>query len=205
MIEDTGSLVRPAPQDASRIAAMIAAAMNDYPLIGYFFPVAAERRLRLAQGLFGLLVDLGIRQGTLLSTSPRNEGIACWQPPEASIRIGNLRVLGGGLKLLAQAGPAAMRRMIGAYAFGLRARRRHAPGPHWYLIQIAVDPAHQGQGHAGALLRPVLAHLQRVGLPCYLETHQRRNVPLYEHFGFRVVEELLLPGSAVRQWCMLKA
>jgi len=41
-------------------------------------------------------------------------------------------------------------------------------------------------------------------LPCYLETHRRQNVSLYRHFGFQVLEEVGIPGTAVRQWCLLK-
>ena len=33
---------------------------------------------------------------------------------------------------------------------------------------------------------------------CYLETNADKNVPIYEHFGFKVVEKTVVPGSNVK-------
>jgi len=198
-----GGLVRPRPGDAGPIAAMLAAAMARDPLHLYFFPPGRTYR-GAARTLFKLVAEYGIHQGNFLATSRAFEGVALWQLPRDPVWVGAPAVLAEGVRLAAQAGAAGLLRMIRASAFSLRLRRRHAPFPHAYLALLAVEPRQQGRGFAGALLRPVLEALSLRGLPCYLETHRRQNVSLYRHFGFQVLEEVGIPGTAVRQWCLLK-
>ena len=67
-----------------------------------------------------------------------------------------------------------------------RLHKAHAPGPHVYLQAVAVDPAAQGQGVGGRLLRAALAIADRERLPCYLETCGPRNPEIYAKYGFVV-------------------
>ena len=203
MIEPVGTLVQPLLRDTNRIAAMVSEAMADDPLDGYFFPFP-ERREELLYFLFRPLVAYGIRQGNLLATSRRHEGIAYWQTPSDIPWRGAAGLLWGGLRLLGMAGLLSIRRMYRASLFGYRLRKRLLPGPHWYLGLLAVAPERQGKGHASALLRPVLELARRQRLPCYLETNKQANVPIYEHFGFRVAEQIEVPQSGVLQWCMVR-
>jgi len=71
----------------------------------------------------------------------------------------------------------------------------HPRPPHWYLYAIGVDPAHQRQGAGGALLRSRLTRVDADGAAAYLESSKTENIPVYEHFGFRVVEIPALPGG----------
>jgi ribosomal protein S18 acetylase RimI-like enzyme len=72
---------------------------------------------------------------------------------------------------------------------------KHLPTPHCYLFFIGVDPRSQGQGYGGMLIRPMLEWLDEKGMACYLNTQNEANIGLYEHFGFRVVEQVTLPGT----------
>jgi GNAT superfamily N-acetyltransferase len=83
--------------------------------------------------------------------------------------------------------------------------RHHARAPHFYLSALGVEPDHQGEGIGTALTRPVLDRCDREGIPAYLETATGRNVLLYERLGFKVVEELTLPGTDVHGWLMLRS
>jgi ribosomal protein S18 acetylase RimI-like enzyme len=70
----------------------------------------------------------------------------------------------------------------------------------YYLHYLATHPQHQGRGLGSALMRHVLAqvpfhlltHLTKAdseGKRCYLEASKYKpNVPIYEHFGFKLVE-----------------
>jgi GNAT superfamily N-acetyltransferase len=203
MVEPTGALVRPSLRDAGRLEAMLCAAMRDDPLHRYFY-AGLQDHDRLSLPLFRLIVQYGIRQGNLLATSTGLEGLAYWQTPHDAWLVGIPQVVLEGLRLLKACGLPRLARMAKASRAALRLRRRLAPFPHWYLGLLAVDPRHQGEGYASALLRPVLARLRDQRLPCYLETHRQENVEMYEHFGFLVLEALELPATHVRQWCMLK-
>mgnify|MGYP003300427538 CR=1 FL=1 len=38
----------------------------------------------------------------------------------------------------------------------------------------------------------------------YLETHSKKNVEIYRHFGFEVVSDDFIPGTEVTHWGMVK-
>jgi uncharacterized protein YhfF/GNAT superfamily N-acetyltransferase len=76
------------------------------------------------------------------------------------------------------------------------------PEPHWLLDQVAVEPAAQGRGIGGAMLRFAIERAERDGLPLCLETGVPANVPLYERFGFRVMREADAPAGGPRIWFM---
>lgn len=79
-------------------------------------------------------------------------------------------------------------RLLKYESFCEEVRKRHASPDSWYLFNLVVDPVHQGKGESSALLKPMLSYLDRIGKECYLETHDEKNIPLYEHFGFELVE-----------------
>ena len=83
-------------------------------------------------------------------------------------------------------------------------QERLAPFRHWYLQAIGVAPDFQGKGYAGRLLKPMLAKLDREGLPCYLETLEEQNVSLYQHFGFNIVDESRVTETTLTSWAMLR-
>lgn len=82
--------------------------------------------------------------------------------------------------------------------------RRHRDHNTWYLYDLAVDPLYQGKGIATQLLQPMLAYLDRTGTKCYLETHDAKNVAMYEHFGFELVESPRMPHAELRHYAMLR-
>jgi len=82
--------------------------------------------------------------------------------------------------------------------------KRHACFPHWYLHIMGVDSLYQKKGYASLLLRTKLSEIDEQNMPCYIETHSEKNVPMYEHFGFEVVEKTFLPKSDVSVWGMLR-
>jgi uncharacterized protein YhfF/ribosomal protein S18 acetylase RimI-like enzyme len=75
------------------------------------------------------------------------------------------------------------------------------PGePRWLLDQLAVEPAAQGRGIGGALIRHAIDRAEADGLPLVLETGVERNLALYGRFGFRVFAEHDAPGGGPRIW-----
>jgi len=73
----------------------------------------------------------------------------------------------------------------------------HPQEPHWYLPLIGVDPARQGQGLGGALMRHALAECDRTATPAYLESSNPANVPFYRQHGFTLLGEIQAGSSPV--------
>ena len=79
--------------------------------------------------------------------------------------------------------------------------KRHERERHWYLFVLGVDPAHQGTGMGGALLRRLCERADAEGVVSFLETDEERNVGLYRRFGYEIVEENDTPFG-FRMWHM---
>ena len=72
---------------------------------------------------------------------------------------------------------------------------KHDPKePHWHVGPIGVVPELQGQGVGTALLSSFLEMADQDGHFAYLETDVDRNVPLYEKFGFSVIDQVDILG-----------
>ena len=82
--------------------------------------------------------------------------------------------------------------------------QRLAPFKHWFLQTIGVEPRFQGKGYASKLIRPMLTRIDEEGRPCYLETLDEHNVPLYEHLGFKVIDKATVPKTSLTNWAMLR-
>ena len=67
---------------------------------------------------------------------------------------------------------------------------------------LGTDPPAQGRGLGSAVLRPGLELCDREGLPAYLESSKESNVGFYARFGFRVTEEVRMPGDGPSVWLM---
>ena len=61
---------------------------------------------------------------------------------------------------------------------------------HWYLPMIGVDPRYQGLGLGTLLMETACRHFDKASLPAFLESSNPGNVPLYQRFGFEVLEVL---------------
>ncbi len=81
----------------------------------------------------------------------------------------------------------------------IRLEGAHPEIAHRTLLTLGVDPAQQGRGRAGAMLRALAA---RGAEPLYLETSSPGNVRLYERHGYVVRDELRLAGG-LPAWTML--
>jgi ribosomal protein S18 acetylase RimI-like enzyme len=202
-IDDLSRLRRATLGDARRIALVLARAFQDDPLMRYTIPDVAQRR-QLLPWLIGLNVRYGCRYGEIYATQGY-EGAAIWlSPGHTSLTL--WRMLRAGMFVAPFRAPwPILRRLARVEGRTRDLHTRYAPGPHWYLSQIGVDPLYQRQGVASRLLRPMLARFDAAGLPCYLETQHAANVAFYQRHGFRVVAEDTTPYGGPQTWVMLRA
>ncbi|MFC2035397.1 GNAT family N-acetyltransferase [Chloroflexota bacterium] len=82
--------------------------------------------------------------------------------------------------------------------------QRLAPFKHWFLQTVGVQSQYRGRSYASILIRPMLERMDKEGLPCYLETLDEYNVPIYEHLGFSVIEKAIIPKTELTNWAMLR-
>lgn len=63
----------------------------------------------------------------------------------------------------------------------------HPSEPHWYLPLLGVDPVYHGKGLGSAVLKHATSKFDNENVLAYLESSSRRNIPLYERHGFKVL------------------
>ena len=203
MVAVLNNLVRLNKSDIQPAVEVLTRAFRNYPLLQYGFPGELERE-RIAPYFFQYILNYGVRHGEIYATSPNLEGVAVWLTSDKypmtfwrSIRSVPLSIIFG----LGREGGARLKH-AGDY---IDARhKRLAPFKHWFFQTIGVDPQFQGKGYAGKLIRAMLARIDKEDLPCYLETLDEKNVRLYEHFGFRVIEKSAIPKTKLTNWAMLR-
>jgi ribosomal protein S18 acetylase RimI-like enzyme len=189
------SLVIPASFSCQR-------AFQDDPITAYLIPGLSNRDKQHYAFELGLRLTLA-GTGEAYTTSANCEGVALWSPAEDKQSMG--LILGMGWPPLAlRCGWRHVWRDMKVNNFLTGLRHRYAPSRHIYLSLLAVDPAFQGRGCAGALLRPMLVRLDNEKTACYLETQNRGNVAMYQHFGFKLVTESVIPGTDLIMYSMLR-
>jgi GNAT superfamily N-acetyltransferase len=74
-----------------------------------------------------------------------------------------------------------------------QAGKQHPQEPHYYLEYVGVEPGLQGRGLGSCILEHLTSKADQAQLGCYLETATRKNLSLYQRFGFQVfhVEEII--------------
>jgi len=189
--------LRPAgEQDVPVLASRLGRAFRDNPGAGWVFP-NEDSRLERLERLYALFLQrLWLGEADVYTTD-RLGGAAIWLPPggwrpSAGLQ---LRMLPRVVLITREEFPRFLR-----YFNFIESRHPHEP--HWYLSLLGVDPELQGRGFGSHLLQPGLRRCDQDGLPAYLETDTERNVALYQRHGFRVTEELPLPGGGPPFWLM---
>jgi ribosomal protein S18 acetylase RimI-like enzyme len=178
-------------------------AFFDDPGYGYAFPVVESRKRKL-HWAFDIKLRLARHRNCQMLSDPQQRGLLVWWKPDQAphatlweeIRFGVLTspfVLG--LSTVMRVLPMD-RALLSRHQLVLEM------GPHAYIELFAVDPAAQGAGVGSRLMRQALAHIDAASVPAYLFTSNEVNVPMYERYGFRVVNDEPLDGTGPRAWLM---
>ncbi len=89
-------------------------------------------------------------------------------------------------------------------ALNLSWYKRTIKGRHYRMKVIAVDPMLRGTGAFRRLITPALDYADAERIPVVLETHNPKNMGLYEHFGFELVSTITSSETHISQYCMIR-
>jgi len=203
MSSNDGYLIHLSKDQIDPASEMLVRSFFNDPKLTHILPDEDSRKEK-GRHLFAFELRYGLRYGRVLATSPNLEGVAVWIPSERSEITFWRAFWSGGRALQRGLGKDGMDRLL---AFSDQVdlyHKKHLPGPHCYLFFIGVDPRYHGQGFGGKLIRPMLEWLDERRMACYLNTQNEENIGLYEHFGFRVAEQVTLPGSGIMHTGMIR-
>jgi GNAT superfamily N-acetyltransferase len=188
--------VRPARgEEVPQLAAMLARAFHDDPVTEWF--IRGERtRPKYAERFFAWQLHRLLVQDHVFTTDD-GSGAALWALP-GQWRESNMQAL----RLFVTLAPTLASHLPSAMRGVDRVERRHPDEPHLYLAVLGTDPPAQGRGIGTALMRPGLDRCDHEGWPAYLESSKESNVAFYGRFGFRVTDEVRMPGGGPPVWMM---
>jgi len=177
-------------------------AYYDDPLFSSFFPEISNRMG--LKYLFKVGILHALRYGEIYATSDL-KGFAAWVPHQKAImtkwdmiRCHVIR------NIIRKAKGRDLKKIFNYDDFVTKKHKEHANFPHWYLHNIAVEPDYQGRGYGSALIREMLLKIDEQNFPCYLETQNKKNIAMYEKFGFKVLEETTVQGTGYALYFMLR-
>ena len=139
-----------------------------------------NRHMLWALGAYSMTEVCCDANGAVLST-------ACWEP--ATMSVGAIfRMLYTFAWLLGTLG-VRKTALFGAVLFKLEAKRhKHAPTAH-HLQLLGTSPDHQSKGLGATAMMIGIRRAEALGVPCYLESSNPKNVPFYKRHGFKIVEK----------------
>ena len=190
-------------KDLDRLAEAAADAYKDYPLHnwltnGKYDPVASR-----------LIMQITLRTMTedavIYADSEEMNGFAVWLPFGFTGSKTLPFLLNGGLKLILYAGPGIIGRLLTFESYAMNLKKAFTDNFDWYLYNLSIKKDAQGKGLASKLMRPMLQFCDDEKMQAYLETNKGTNVGMYQHFGFELMREELIPNTPVTHYAMVRA
>jgi GNAT superfamily N-acetyltransferase len=202
-MSELNELIRLSKQHIRSASLVLSRAFQNDPVLRWQIP-DANKRLAKLHHFWELPLRIGIKYGEVYGTSEDLEGIAVWRPPKF-VNISYWKYIKkGGFKLPFKFGIKATKKIMFFQAVNDSIRNAYMKVPYWYLGPIGVDPKFQGKGYVSKLIRPMLKRLDNENLPIFLETNLEKNIAFYEHFDFRILEEIIIPNTNIVSWSMIR-
>ena len=193
--------------DLSAAAEIMAEAYHEDPLWLYLIPNEKKRKI-IEHRFFKAFLTLQFNSWEYYGVSYPLKGVALWKfpnPPKISTRE-KLRVLfkSGLIGFVFSRFIIKYFKIVSVFNRMETLHKKYALSPHYYLSSIGVKPQYQGQGLASRLIKPILLKADKESKGVYLETLTPRNVPIYQHFGFKIMEKVEFPKENLTMWAFYR-
>ena len=200
-IKDAGLYIAQ-PKDLERLAESAKHSYEGYPLHDWFAKGTYDGEV--TKQIIHISLKTMINDGIIYADSEEINGFAMWLPPNYPGVNALAFLFSGGIKLIMYAGLGIVDRLLSYESYAMKLKEKNSSSEDWYLYNLSVVKDKQGKGIASKLLKPMLKLLDKQNKGCYLETNKKENVSLYEHFGFKLMEEGMVPKSNVKHYAMRK-
>ena len=176
------------------------------PLWVYLYNNEKKRRKYLEK-FFRVFLSVFINKKNVYGIGYPVQAVAVWAIPHNVNANFNkkspLRVLFPLIKLFFSPFAFKLFRVSSIFSSFATLEKKYAPNIHYKLESIGVDPDFQRKGLSTKLIAPFISEAQMKNIPVYTETTTPLNVGLYEHFGFKTMEERSFPKMKLTVWSLL--
>ena len=107
-------------------------------------------------------------------------------------------------KLIFRSGFGIIGRLLTYETYAMKLKKNFTDNYDWYLYNLSIKKDAQGKGIASKLMSPMLQFCDDERMVAYLETNKEVNVGLYQHYGFELMREELIPKSPVMHYSMVR-
>ena len=189
-------------KDLERLAEVAADAYQGYPLHNWFTKGKYDKIA--SQLIMQISLKTMTEDAVIYADSEEMNGFAVWLPPgfEGSKPLPFLA--SGGLKLIMHSGLGIIGRLMTYENYAMKLKEDFTDHYDWYLYNLSIKKDAQGKGIASKLMRPMLQFCDAEKMVAYLETNSATNVTLYEHYGFDLAKEELIPKTPVTHYAMVR-
>ena len=189
-------------KDMARLAEVAADAYRDYPLHNWFTKGKYDEKASK------LLMLISLRTMTedavIYADSEEMNGFAAWIPFGFTGNKALPFLAKGGLKLILHSGLGLIGRLSSYEKYAMNLKKQFTDHYDWYLFNLSIKKDAQGKGLASKLMRPMLRFCDDERMVAYLETNKDVNVGLYQHYGFDLMKEELIPKTPVMHYAMVR-
>ena len=189
-------------EDIERFADTLADGFSQYNLFKYACGGKYNHRKMSHFWAFNILLNLP--EAICIADSKEVNSVLIYIPPRSK-EPGLLSYLKAGVVKMAF--KTGVRRSILLSRFDTDAQKvaqRYKGADDGYLFAFATRLDKQGLGYGKPLMNAMLRYLDETGQGCYLETLKPENVRLYEHFSFRLKEEVNIKSGNLTLFAMYR-
>ena len=144
-----------------------------------------------------------IDEGIVVANNKEIQGFAVLMPPGFNGLKSLTFLWNGGFWLFLKHGVNCLSRLSSYDSLAKELKKKYTNNEDWYLYLLCVRQISQGKKIASKLMKPFLNYCKLNKKMCYLETNSDSNVPIYEHFGFKVMEKTTVPNTNIVHYSML--
>jgi GNAT superfamily N-acetyltransferase len=189
--------------DLEPMAQVLARSFAQDPLVSFILPNPRTRVQTVAK-FFRAMGRLNIRAGSAFGVSEPLEGVAVWSFPNTTSASASPRDLFAFLPVLFSSYVIGAQRARAVFQQVEASHQRYASMPHFYLDNLGVLESARGKGLSSKLIRPFLDLADEQQVSAYTDTVTEANVPLYQHFGFELMEATPVTGTGITVYALYR-
>ena len=188
--------------DLDRLAEIAADAYLDYPLHNWL--TKGKYDPKASRLIMQITLKAMTEDAVIYADSEELNGFAVWLPIGFTGSKTIPFLVNGGLSLILHSGPGIIGRLLTYENYAMNLKKQFTDNYDWYLYNLSIKKDAQGKGIASKLLRPMLQFCDDERMVAYLETNKDVNVGLYQHYGFDLMKEEVIPQTPVTHYAMVR-
>ncbi|MBR5438832.1 MAG: GNAT family N-acetyltransferase [Clostridia bacterium] len=189
-------------KDLDRLAEVAADAYHDYPLHNWFTNGKYDKKA--SKLIMQISLKTMTEDAVIYADSEEMNGFAVWLPFGFTGSKTLPFLFSGGLSLILHSGLGIIGRLLTYETYAMNLKKEFTDNYDWYLYNLSIKKEAQGKGIATKLLKPMLTFCDNEKMVAYLETNKASNVSLYNHYGFELKKEEIIPKTPVTHYAMVR-